>query len=146
MGFSIKSIGKFIDEFDKVTNEVYKEASKEFDRNLKQVGKFIDNHYEYFDAVDNATEEIITSAAEVIGKATCYVINVARQIVDILFIKEQVSQRAPNALRAQILEKKKNAVDVGIFNGGQINQRLTINSDIGISNDIYKGQIIDLQI
>lgn len=173
MGFSLKSIGKFIDALDEVTDEVYKEmskeakktaksagrfidgafdvaeevyneSSKEFNKGLKRVGKFVDDNYEYIEAVGDVADYAFETAAGTIDKVTCFVINVAKAIIDVVFIKEQIKQRNPNALRAQILAKKQNAVDVGIFSNGKISERITINSDLGVTNEIYQGQIIDI--
>lgn len=162
MGFSLKNIGKFIDALDEVTDDVYKElsvsakktamsanqlyneTSKQIDKGLKQVGRFVDNHYEYLKAADDFADSAIDAAKSTIEKVKTYVVNVAKQLIDIIFIKEQVKQHNPQAFRALILEKKKDAVDVGIFDNGKVTERLTINSDVGVSNNIYRGQIIEI--
>jgi hypothetical protein len=166
MGFSLKNIGKFIDALDEVTDDVYKElsvsakktaksanqrigtvyneTSKQIDKGLKQVGRFVDNHYEYLKAADDFADSAIDAAKRTVEKVKTYVVNVAKQLIDIIFIKEQVKQHNPQAFRALILEKKKDAVDVGIFDNGKITERLTINSDVGVSNNIYRGQIIEI--
>lgn len=166
MGFSLKNIGKFIDALDEVTDDVYKElsvsakktaksanqhigtvyneTSKQIDKGLKQVGRFVDNHYEYLKAADDFADSAFDAAKSTIEKVKTYVVNVAKQLIDIIFIKEQVKQHNPQAFRALILEKKKDAVDVGIFDNGKITERLTINSDVGVSNNIYRGQIIEI--
>ena len=166
MGFSLKNIGKFIDALDEVTDDVYKElsvsakktaksanqrigtvyneTSKQIDKGLKQVGRFVDNHYEYLKAADDFADSAFDAAKSTIEKVKTYVVNVAKQLIDIIFIKEQVKQHNPQAFRALILEKKKDAVDVGIFDNGKVIERLTINSDVGVSNNIYRGQIIEI--
>lgn len=166
MGFSLKNIGKFIDALDEVTDDVYKElsvsakktamsanqrignvyneTSKQIDKGLKQVGRFVDNHYEYLKAADDFADSAFDAAKSTIEKVKTYVVNVAKQLIDIIFIKEQVKQHNPQAFRALILEKKKDAVDVGIFDNGKVTERLTINSDVGVSNNIYQGQIIEI--
>ena len=166
MGFSLKNIGKFIDALDEVTDDVYKElsvsakktamsanqrignvyneTSKQIDKGLKQVGRFVDNHYEYLKAADDFADSAFDAAKSTIEKVKTYVVNVAKQLIDIIIIKEQVKQHNPQAFRALILEKKKDAVDVGIFDNGKVTERLTINSDVGVSNNIYRGQIIEI--
>ena len=173
MGFSLKNIGKFLDALDEVTDDVYKElsvsakktaksanqhigtalgvagtvyneTSKQIDKGLKQVGRFVDNHYEYLKAADDFADSAFDAAKSTIEKVKTYVVNVAKQLIDIIFIKEQVKQHNPQAFRALILEKKKDAVDVGIFDNGKVTERLTINSDVGVSNNIYRGQIIEI--
>lgn len=133
MGFSLKDIGKFIDGAYEIKKEIKKEASKEIDRNLKKVGRFIDEHYDYVNVVENAIE-----------KASSYVVTIVKQLVDLIFIRDEVKKKCPQAFRAKILAKKRNAVDVGIFANGSLSQHITIESEIGISDDIYRGQVIEL--
>lgn len=173
MGFSFKNIGKFIDALDEVTDEVFKEMSKEakksaksagrfidnafdvaedvynetskdFDKGLKRVGKFIDNNYDYIETVGDVADYAFETAAGAIEKVATFVVNVAKELIDILFIKEQVKQHNPRALRALILSKKRNAVDVGIFSNGELSEKMTINSDLGVKNEIYQGQVIEI--
>lgn len=139
-----KSTGCFIDSAFDVAEEVYNESSKNINKGLKRVGKFIDNNYDYVEAVGDVTDYAFETAAGAIEKVTIIVVNVAKEIVDTLFIKKHVKQRYHNALRAYILSKKKNAVDIGIFTNGKISDRITINASQGVTNNIYQGQIIDI--
>lgn len=62
-------------------------------------------------------------------------------VIDLFTIEEQVRQQVPNAFKVKILEKKKTAVDVGIFNkNDQPLQQMHIESDEGVSNELQVGQ------
>lgn len=139
-----KSAGQMIDFASDVAGDLYNETSKKVNKGMKRVGKFVDDNCEYVETAGALADYAFDSAANAIGKVKSFVINVAKQLVDILFIREQVKKRNPNALRAQILAKKKNAVDVGIFSDDKMTEKMTINSDMGVSNDIYRGQMIDI--
>lgn len=143
-----KTAGRVIDTVFDVADDVCTEVSKGVDKGLKNAGKFIDENYKYVEAIadfaENTIDVAIETAWDAAGKAVSFVVNAAKQLIDIIFIKEQVQIRKPDALKAIILEKKKNAVDVGIFSKGEMTERITINSDIGVSNDIYKGQVIEI--
>lgn len=65
------------------------------------------------------------------------------KVVDAFSVKEEISRRCPHALKIQILAKKKTAVDVGIFNTeSTMSQKVSINSNQGVSDSIQVGQII----
>lgn len=71
-----------------------------------------------------------------------YTIN---KVIDAFSVKEEVKKRCPNALKMQILEKKKNAVNVGIFNDATtMSQKISIQSNQGVSDSIHVGQVIYL--
>lgn len=64
-------------------------------------------------------------------------------LIDLFTIKQTVRQKCPAALKAKILEKRKNAVNVGIFGkNNKITHKITISSDMGVSTDINPGEII----
>lgn len=71
-----------------------------------------------------------------------YTIN---KIIDIFSLKEEIKMRCPSALKAQIVQKKSNAVDVGIYNNSStMTSKITIKSDEGVSGDLRVGQVIYL--
>lgn len=60
-------------------------------------------------------------------------------------IKETVRIKCPEALKALIQKKKKNAIDVGIFDKkDQHICSLEIKSSQGVSNSLHVGQVINL--
>ena len=60
-------------------------------------------------------------------------------------IKDTVRIKCPEALKALIQKKKKNAIDVGIFNKqDQHICSLEIKSSQGVSNSLHVGQVINL--
>lgn len=83
-----------------------------------------------------------SATGEAVGTIIEYTVN---RIIDIFTVKEEIKLRCPNALKAQILEKKKNAVNVGIFNvKSEMSQKISIKSDQGVSDSIRVGQVIYL--
>lgn len=139
-----KKAGKFMGSAFDVTEEMFDEASKGFDRGLKKVGKFIDSNYKYIDSAGDFAAKAFDSTVKTIGTIKNFVVNVTKQLIDLVFIRNQVKEKCPDALQAEILAKKDNAVDVGIFSNNEITECLTINSDMGVSDDIYCGQIIEI--
>ena len=120
---------EIFDEFDRQSNKINKTIKKGTKELLKDAAGVVE-------ATDYLATQAISSAKQVI-------ITVVKQIVDLVFIQNEVKEKCPSALRAKILAKKKNAVDVGIFSHqGRISNKITIQSDCGISDDIYSGQII----
>lgn len=136
--------GKYLNSALDTVERAALKTSRNFDKGMENVNKYIDSHKKEINEFGNAVDYALESAEKAIDKVATFVVNVAKQLVDLLFIREQVQQVNPNAFRALILEKKKNAVDVGIFSNGKMSERITINSDLGVTNDIYKGQIIDI--
>lgn len=64
-------------------------------------------------------------------------------IIDVFSIRESVNMKCPQALKVQILEKKKHAVNVGIFgNNNVMIAKEEIVSSEGVAEELYKGQII----
>jgi hypothetical protein len=107
--------------------------SKSWDKALNKTGDYL----------DKSLDAGIDLAGKAYHHVKNYVIDVVNQLVDILFITEKVQERRPDALKIMILEKKKHSVNVGIFDQyGDMHQSITINSDYGISNNIYKGQVV----
>lgn len=70
-----------------------------------------------------------------------YIVNV---IIDLFTIKDETKRHFPNALKAQILAKKNNAVHVGIFDGDNISSEIVIKSNQGVSDSVQKGQLVYL--
>lgn len=67
-------------------------------------------------------------------------------IVDLFTIKSEINIKVPEALRAQILEKKKHAVKVGIYDTqDRISSQVSIVSEQGVSDEIYEGQELSLR-
>lgn len=90
-----------------------------------------------------AKKEIKRVAKNVEKEVTQFLEDIINGLIDLFSIRESVRMKCPGALKAQILEKKKNAVNVGIFgiNDVMIAKEEIISSE-GVSQDIYKGQII----
>ncbi|MCR5568050.1 MAG: hypothetical protein K6G31_02120 [Paludibacteraceae bacterium] len=60
-------------------------------------------------------------------------------------IKDEVKVKYPDALKLMIEEKKKKAVNVGIFgDSGKIASGIEIQSEKGVSDNLYVGQTIYL--
>lgn len=77
-----------------------------------------------------------------VGYGTAWVVC---KIIDKRELKKQLEAKRKGAFRALIMEKRKNAVDVGIFEKDEdkIEEKVTIESEKGIGNDVYKGMIIE---
>lgn len=85
------------------------------------------------------------AAGKAIDAAIEYISEVVLSIIDLFTVKDEVRKKVPQALKAEILEKKKNAVSVGIFsNETDLSYNMTLSSDEGVSNDVYVGQVIYL--
>ncbi len=65
--------------------------------------------------------------------------------LDLFGLRNEIKMRCPEAMKALIMSKRSNSVDVGIFNNAskQI-QTMNIQSNSGVSNDLYVGQEIYL--
>ncbi|HBJ77325.1 MAG TPA: hypothetical protein DDY68_06110 [Porphyromonadaceae bacterium] len=171
MGFLTKGIGKLVDALDDVTNgaskelsknikgkaegaekfatsawkvakEVYTGAYQKANEGIGKSGKFIDEHRGYV----NVIEKVIVNcpAENIYVKIAKTIIILVKRIIDIVLIIKEVKKKYPNAFHAKILEKKKNAVKVGIFDDDRITRRMTIQSDEGVSEEVYRGQIIEI--
>lgn len=66
------------------------------------------------------------------------------KIIDETSLKDEVKIKYPNALKLLIKEKKKHAVNVGIFGENEdcIEDSVDITSDKGVSDELYVGQVI----
>lgn len=90
-----------------------------------------------------ARKNIERAAKELEKEVKQFFKDIINVISDIFSIKNSVQTKCPEALKIQILEKKKNAVNVGIFgNNNVMIAKEEITSSEGVSSDIYKGQII----
>lgn len=95
-------------------------------------------------AADSA-KKAAKAAGKAIDAAIDYICEVVQSIIDVFTVKDEVRKKVPKALKAEILEKKKNALSVGIFsNDMDISYNLTLTSDEGVSDDVYVGQVIYL--
>lgn len=67
-------------------------------------------------------------------------------ILDEDTVKKEVKLKYPEALKLMIEKKKQSAVDVGIFgsNENQIASGIEIQSEKGVSDNLYVGQVIYL--
>lgn len=77
-----------------------------------------------------------------VGYGTAWVVCT---IIDKRELKKQLEAKRKGDFRALIMEKRKNAVDVGIFGKDEdkIEEEVTIESEKGIGNDVYEGMIIE---
>lgn len=72
---------------------------------------------------------------------------VVYQFVDLFTLKNEVKRKCPKALKMEIMKRKENAVDVGIFNDQTTtspSQFITIESTEGFSDEIREGQTYTL--
>lgn len=68
---------------------------------------------------------------------------VIRTVINKKKIKEEAKRRCPDALYALIQEKKKNAVNVGIFDEEEDKiDQFDLESESGVDYDLYEGQKI----
>lgn len=68
------------------------------------------------------------------------------KVIDIFTVKNEISRRCPAALKAEILEKKKNSINVGIFdNNDKIQESIILSGTGSVSDELYEGQIIYVQ-
>lgn len=90
-------------------------------------------------AATKATIKVAKDVGEAIGDLIVEVVN---GIVDFFTIKEEVKQKVPNAFKIMIKEKRKNAVNVRIFNrqNTPIGQ-MEISSAEGVDDKIQVGQV-----
>lgn len=92
-----------------------------------------------------AAKKAAKAAERAIDVAIDYICEVVLSVIDVFTVKNEVSKKVPQALKAEILEKKKNALSVGIFpNETELSYKMTLTSDKGVSDDVYVGQVIYL--
>lgn len=92
-----------------------------------------------------AAKKAAKAAGKAIDAAIDYICEVVLSVIDVFTVKDVVRKKVPQALKAEILEKKKNALSVGIFsNETDISYNMTLTSDEGVSDNIYIGQVIYL--
>lgn len=90
-----------------------------------------------------AKKEIKRAAKEMEREVIQFFKDIINDIIDMFSIKSSVRSKCPYALKVQILEKKKHAVNVGIFgNDNVMIAKEEIISSEGVSDEIHKGQII----
>ena len=92
--------------------------------------------------LDYLLSYLLRSASVTIFRSTMeWVID---KIIDATSVGDEVKEKYPNALKILIQEKKKHAVNVGIF--GEYEERIKdsvdITSDKGVSDELYVGQVI----
>lgn len=88
------------------------------------------------------TKAAASATVDAVAEIIEFTIN---KVVDAFSVKEEVIKRCPHALKIKILEKEKNAVNVGIFNTpSEMSQKMSIKSEQGVSNSIQVGQEIYL--
>lgn len=89
-------------------------------------------------AIVRTTVEVTKEAVEFVGDLIEAVVS---GVIDLFTVKQQVKQKVPQAFKMKILEKKKNAIDVGIY--GKNNNPLSkvrIESNDGVSEELQAGQ------
>lgn len=132
--------------FEKHSKKTYSTVSKFANEGIRNGQAIAAETYEF--ASDIATEGITKGkefALESYSFAKEMVSVVVNQLITIFTIRSKAKEQDPRAFRAVIMQKKKNAVDVGIFDKNRnMTNRMEIRSSQGISNDIRKGQVIDL--
>ena len=145
----VRSVSKLKDSTQCVAVEVCKETSKYMKRHVNNLEGIVDNTMDAaLVSYKQASKAylVLESAVELADRITTFVVNAARQFVDFVFIKKQVHEVVPEAFKIKILEKKRHAVNVGIFTNNIITEQLTITSDVGISDEIYQGQIVNMGV
>ena len=90
-----------------------------------------------------AKREIKRAAKELEKEVIQFFNDVINSIIDIFSLRNSVKTKCPAAVKFKILEKKKNAVNVGIFNENNvmIAKEEAISYE-GVSDEIHKAQII----
>jgi hypothetical protein len=78
-------------------------------------------------------------------KAVKHVIKTfVNSIINLFTIRNEVSRKCPAALKAKIIEKKKNAVKVGIWGNNNTKTELTIESPEGVADEVHRGETITI--
>lgn len=85
---------------------------------------------------------LLVSSLVMISGSTLFIIGT---LLDEDTVKEEVKKKCPEAIKILIEKKKKNAVNVGIFDSSRkIASGVEIQSDKGVSDRLRVGQIIYL--
>lgn len=88
---------------------------------------------------------IIFWAASAYKKTEEILVYIGNAVIDIFTIKKEVKQKCPAALKAVILEKKKQSVNVGIYdNSNSMIEKMNISCNASVTDNIYAGQVIQM--
>ena len=81
------------------------------------------------------------AAGAVVGGAIGYLDG---SFIDEVFLQDAIEEKYPDAFKILIKQKKKKAVNVGIFDvhDNTIESSVEIESEQGVSDALYKGQVI----
>lgn len=81
---------------------------------------------------------LIFSVLRAAERAIRWVLN---KVLNLFTVKEEISRKVPNAFKAEILKKKRNAISVGIFTevDNRYSQKIEISSNEGVSDELYEG-------
>ncbi len=81
------------------------------------------------------------AAGAVVGGAIGYLVG---SFIDEVFLQDAIEEKYPDAFKILIKQKKKKAVNVGIFDvhDNTIESSVEIESEQGVSDALYKGQVI----
>lgn len=84
------------------------------------------------------TKEVVSDTIEFVGDLIEAAVDT---FIDLFTVKQEVKQRVPSAFKILIMKKKRNAIDVGIFNkNSKPIEKMEIKSDYGISKELVVGQ------
>lgn len=84
------------------------------------------------------TKEVVSDTIEFVGDLIEAAVDT---FIDLFTVQQEVKQRVPSAFKILIMKKKRNAIDVGIFNkNSKPIKKMEIKSDYGISKELVVGQ------
>ena len=84
------------------------------------------------------TKEVVSDTIEFVGDLIEAAVDT---FIDLFTVQQEVKQRVPSAFKILIMKKKRNAIDVGIFNkNSKPIRKIEIKSDYGISKELVVGQ------
>lgn len=84
------------------------------------------------------TKEVVSDTIEFVGDLIEAAVDT---FIDLFTVQQEVKQRVPSAFKILIMKKKRNAIDVGIFNkNSKPITKMEIKSDYGISKELVVGQ------
>ena len=84
------------------------------------------------------TKEVVSDTIEFVGDLIEAAVDT---FIDLFTVQQEVKQRVPSAFKILIMKKKRNAIDVGIFNkNSKPIRKMEIQSDYGISKELVVGQ------
>ena len=90
------------------------------------------------------TKEVVSDTIEFVGDLIEAAVDT---FIDLFTVQQEVKQRVPSAFKILIMKKKRNAIDVGIFNkNSKPIRKIEIKSDYGISKELVVGQEYILQV